>query len=112
MPHSFPTRRSSDRDNVAGPFAGLAVIMMSLAFWGFLQEVAYAFIFFGCYALYRAGVSKRNGHWDGLAPLIIMAAASTLALRSEEHTSELQSLMRISYAVFCCKNKTSPPTYK
>src|SRR3546814_5470746 len=27
------------------------------------------------------------------------------ALRSEEHTSELQSLMRISYAVFCLKNK-------
>src|SRR3546814_5013927 len=26
--------------------------------------------------------------------------------RSEEHTSELQSLMRISYAVFCFKNKT------
>src|SRR3546814_6811155 len=29
-----------------------------------------------------------------------------LALRSEEHTSELQSLMRISYAVFCLKKKT------
>src|SRR3546814_8708422 len=28
-----------------------------------------------------------------------------LVLRSEEHTSELQSLMRISYAVFCLKNK-------
>src|SRR3546814_7546588 len=29
-----------------------------------------------------------------------------LLLRSEEHTSELQSLMRISYAVFCLKKKT------
>src|SRR3546814_4149246 len=29
-------------------------------------------------------------------------------LRSEEHTSELQSLMRISYAVFCLKNKKQP----
>src|SRR3546814_3962969 len=28
-------------------------------------------------------------------------------LRSEEHTSELQSIMRISYAVFCLKNKNS-----
>src|SRR3546814_10319784 len=28
-----------------------------------------------------------------------------LELRSDEHTSELQSLMRISYAVFCLKNK-------
>src|SRR3546814_6326004 len=30
----------------------------------------------------------------------------TLDVRSEEHTSELQSLMRISYAVFCLKKKT------
>src|SRR3546814_5283439 len=30
--------------------------------------------------------------------------------RSEEHTSELQSLMRISYAVFCLKKKTLPDT--
>src|SRR3546814_1433590 len=29
----------------------------------------------------------------------------TAVARSEEHTSELQSLMRISYAVFCLKNK-------
>src|SRR3546814_8175491 len=29
------------------------------------------------------------------------------AVRSEEHTSELQSLMRISYAVFCLKKKTN-----
>src|SRR3546814_6077867 len=32
--------------------------------------------------------------------------------RSEEHTSELQSLMRISYAVFCLKKKTKHTTYK
>src|SRR3546814_6268277 len=31
-----------------------------------------------------------------------------LATRSEEHTSELQSLMRISYAVFCLKKKKQP----
>src|SRR3546814_3151447 len=35
---------------------------------------------------------------DGATPLGIVD-------RSEEHTSELQSLMRISYAVFCLKNK-------
>src|SRR3546814_5038528 len=29
------------------------------------------------------------------------------SIRSEEHTSELQSLMRISYAVFCLKKKTT-----
>src|SRR3546814_5291965 len=31
--------------------------------------------------------------------------------RSEEHTSELQSLMRISYAVFCLKKKTTISTF-
>src|SRR3546814_1057726 len=34
--------------------------------------------------------------------------ARKVADRSEEHTSELQSLMRISYAVFCLKNKKKP----
>src|SRR3546814_2797937 len=34
------------------------------------------------------------------------------AVRSEEHTSELQSLMRISYAVFCLKKKTKCKTDK
>src|SRR3546814_6981498 len=33
------------------------------------------------------------------------SAASMMAKRSEEHTSELQSLMRISYAVLCLKKK-------
>src|SRR3546814_1464910 len=32
-------------------------------------------------------------------------------IRSEEHTSELQSLMRISYAVFCLKKKTRQPVH-
>src|SRR3546814_10106548 len=32
-----------------------------------------------------------------------------MRVRSEEHTSELQSLMRISYAVFCLKKKTQSP---
>src|SRR3546814_5229403 len=35
----------------------------------------------------------------------------TVAMRSEEHTSELQSLMRISYAVFCLKKKNTAQHY-
>src|SRR3546814_3981820 len=35
----------------------------------------------------------------------IVALSTYLTIRSEEHTSELESLMRISYAVFCSKNK-------
>src|SRR3546814_5819669 len=45
----------------------------------------------------------------GSGPLLWAAAATAQArgahIRSEEHTSELQSLMRISYAVFCLKKK-------
>src|SRR3546814_9141667 len=44
---------------------------------------------------------------QGTAGNIPLAAAFTVVpiVRSEEHTSELQSLMRISYAVFCLKKK-------
>src|SRR3546814_4767353 len=40
------------------------------------------------------------------------ARAQNRAGRSEEHTSELQSLMRISYAVFCLKKKINETEYK
>src|SRR3546814_8400758 len=39
-------------------------------------------------------------------------ALITTITRSEEHTSELQSLMRISYAVFCLKKKNTKYTYR
>src|SRR3546814_1865368 len=39
------------------------------------------------------------------APRVLSFEAHDLPIRSEEHTSELQSLMRISYAVFCLKKK-------
>src|SRR3546814_3222501 len=47
-----------------------------------------------------------------LAELALEAGlpAGILNVRSEEHTSELQSLMRISYAVFCLKKKKTPVT--
>src|SRR3546814_2474692 len=48
----------------------------------------------------------------GLPPMA-MNPIPTQPARSEEHTSELQSLMRISYAVFCLKNKRKHTyTYK
>src|SRR3546814_10542851 len=39
--------------------------------------------------------------------VIVEFEMNTRMIRSEEHTSELQSLMRISYAVFCLKKKTT-----
>src|SRR3546814_1363271 len=41
-------------------------------------------------------------------PLQARGRELCFAVRSEEHTSELQSLMRISYAVFCLKKKKAP----
>src|SRR3546814_8925442 len=38
-------------------------------------------------------------------PVVVLLGAMIPVTRSEEHTSELQSLMRISYAVFCLKKK-------
>src|SRR3546814_5604136 len=43
-----------------------------------------------------------------LAKRLVLLSASCGSIRSEEHTSELQSLMRISYAVFCLKNNIQP----
>src|SRR3546814_9022131 len=48
------------------------------------------------------------GHWSAAPTLLDAHWFGTDSLgrdRSEEHTSELQSLMRISYAVFCLKKK-------
>src|SRR3546814_5723018 len=65
------------------------------------------------------------GHADALAALEVMNTTPPVTeradgytqdlasqWRSEEHTSELQSLMRISYAVFCLKKKKKKPRYK
>src|SRR3546814_3264186 len=58
--------------------------------------------------------------WKSLVPLLFSRPKEEnhdaprrriVGTRSEEHTSELQSLMRISYAVFCLKQHTRP-TYK
>src|SRR3546814_10382873 len=67
--------------------------------------------------LFRSNITVRgdlvgaNLAWDDIAVDALTlharpsAAGTQVQLRSEEHTSELQSLMRISYAVFCLKKK-------
>src|SRR3546814_5177159 len=68
-----------------------------------------------CPSVVRAfGVSRLRSTRAGLgsALIAVLAFASPAAaqdVRSDEHTSELQSLMRISYAVFCLKKHTSIP---
>src|SRR3546814_9812144 len=43
--------------------------------------------------------------WAAVERRVARQVEASTVLRSEEHTSELQSLMRISYAVFCLKKK-------
>src|SRR3546814_3851130 len=49
-------------------------------------------------------------HVQGEAEWVANSASPARCCRSEEHTSELQSLMRISYAVFCLKKKKNSNT--
>src|SRR3546814_1135171 len=65
-------------------------------------------------ALTRAlRASGANADFRASGQTGILIAGSGIAMdRSEEHTSELQSLMRISYAVFCLKKKTTHTNQK
>src|SRR3546814_4286999 len=104
--HSFPTRRSSERADGAE-----VTTIEGLAKNGELHPMQAAF-------------REHHGLQCGFCtPGMVMSAVDLLKknpnpeedeirewlegnIRSEEHTSELQSLMRISYAVFCLKKKT------
>src|SRR3546814_7782800 len=104
MTHSFPTRGLSDLD--VGDFADrafeqrgvfeqrqldLAIAVGRKHFTGDTVELLPGRAVDRQYIIESA---------DGLEKI-----RHVLELRSEEHTSELQSLMRISYAVFCLKKK-------
>src|SRR3546814_3388201 len=56
-----------------------------------------------------ASLLHRDPKGNSLVAAMVIASPVTPTERSEEHTSELQSLMRISYAVFCLKKKKKLP---
>src|SRR3546814_6181184 len=60
----------------------------------------------GGFAKLQAGASREIDVVSSDLPWITRMGPAGLALRSEEHTSELQSLMRNSSAVFCLKKKS------
>src|SRR3546814_9228294 len=99
MTHSFPTRRSSDLTRVLQRLPAdlegqslLRVHELGLA-RGDAEELGI-----------EAGQVGQEAA-PGRGGLEDCGVAGIPAQRSEEHTSELQSLMRISYAVFCLKKK-------
>src|SRR3546814_6661126 len=56
-------------------------------------------------SLLRSGTTELRSWPRSLAAIAADSSRHSTSFRSEEHTSELQSLMRISYAVFCLKKK-------
>src|SRR3546814_4124833 len=61
-------------------------------------------------AVVSDGVAAGVDRWWVLGDVVAIGPEPVATLRSEEHTSELQSLMRISYAVFCLKKKKHTET--
>src|SRR3546814_8810797 len=96
LTHSFPTRLSSDLLRVTMPCFSSAATVFAMDCGVTRSNFANSFAVNGpCRSRW-----PRAWIWLGV---------SLWSWRSEEHTSELQSLMRISYAVFCLKKKQ---TYK
>src|SRR3546814_9456112 len=63
----------------------------------------------GCCHRARSACHNAGGEHVDITPATMNDREElSFANRSEEHTSELQSLMRISYAVFCLKKKNKP----
>src|SRR3546814_8467250 len=96
-----------NRDGVRRTYRNLFLTMLLGGLW---HGAAMTFIVWGAihggFLCLERVVRER---WRVLYPEPVLPAAASLflrwLLRSEEHTSELQSLMRISYAVFCLKKK-------
>src|SRR3546814_3478793 len=100
MTHSFPTRRSSD----------LLCLVPDADFFEAMKAGKASVVTDPIERFDAAGIQLKSGkHLE--ADIIITATGLKLA-RSEEHTSELQSLMRISYAVFCLNKKIIETTKK
>src|SRR3546814_2794906 len=109
------------------PYVGLAATGALSVIIGFVLASAFAAILVFAQELAPDKVGAVSGLFFGFAFGMGGIAAAVLGkfadlygieavyracARSEEHTSELQSLMRISYAVFCLKKKTNKRQYK
>src|SRR3546814_3739236 len=107
MTHSFPTRRSSDLEHSLDWLLTQDIDAEGpMAYQQFEKTI-------GALAMgastYEWVLDHEQGVWGYSQPTWVFThrelAIPDGAERSEEHTSELQSLMRNSYAVFCLKNK-------
>src|SRR3546814_3613540 len=123
LTHSFPTRRSSDLLDLTGPFEifarmpGAAIDLVSKTMEPVHTDRGLILTPTATFAdrpdpdilFVPGGPGQLEAMEDAeiVGYLRQAGAQAKLVTRSEEHTSELQSLMRISYAVFCLKKKNT-----
>src|SRR3546814_1397269 len=97
---------------------GLSLAVLSMAVVWRSRAALVKGLSMGAYGIYVLGQAGWNAFAGILPEAMTMGVVGAMgrmpAKRSEEHTSELQSLMRISYAVFCLKkkNKKRQPSQK
>src|SRR3546814_1377754 len=107
LTHSFPTRRSSDLSEISGRAGAGRPVGSSgkrdpIVSTGACRRATMALA--STTAIRKPG--RRGAHFRrAMMSVREPAPIARVANRSEEHTSELQSLMRNSYAVFCLKKK-------
>src|SRR3546814_10049103 len=105
MTHPFPTRRVPDlcsagvsaQTATAGSRWALNWSAMNLACDTETQNPS---------ARIESGFGTTSPTFEMISPARTWSPVNRLLIKSEEHTSELQSLMRTSYAVFCLTKKT------
>src|SRR3546814_1060570 len=109
MTHSFPTRRSSDlilsRAPPSGPSASARRWRRCCATPRSIASSTLERLKRRRAGMGNGGARPEPSFTVGVEEEYLLVDRETRDLRSEEHTSELQSLMRISYAVFCLKKK-------
>src|SRR3546814_3084121 len=112
MTHSFPTRRSSDLSiyfitQTGGAALGQLLLGIPDPAGNLLFAIVSVLISLSLVPMLLSAGPSPAFEAPARLSLRRLFGLSPLGLsRSEEHTSELQSLMRISYAVFCLKKKT------
>src|SRR3546814_6471316 len=104
LTHSCPTPRSSVRGAVP-IVAGLDKFMNILTDWGQYLSPWVSSVIPATTFMPLVGVIEIAAGILVLSKLTRIGAYVVALWRSEEHTSELQSLLRISYAVFCLTKK-------
>src|SRR3546814_5955696 len=87
----------------------IAAALFGVGVYGALSQQTFVMIMMGLELMLNGAMLAAVAFWaqtSGGNPKGQLLTVVVMVVRSEEHTSELQSLMRITYAVFCLKKKT------